>query len=105
MFRSFKMVVVSLIQIYATDDHHGLMGILNSLKPLLYGFNFAFGLSVDDTFTFWLNTVKLTNNNWKIKKSVFATIKESGISMFYTSVVLFAGFSVFMLSILGHSSS
>jgi predicted RND superfamily exporter protein len=28
----------------------------------------------------------------------FATIKGSGISMFYTSVVLFAGFSVFMLS-------
>jgi hypothetical protein len=35
------------------------------------------------------------------KKSVFATIKESGISMFYTSVVLFAGFSVFMLSDFG----
>jgi predicted RND superfamily exporter protein len=41
---------------------------------------------------------ELTNNDWKIKRSVFATIKESGISMFYTSVVLFAGFSVFMLS-------
>src|SRR5690606_14916051 len=44
---------------------------------------------------------ELTRNNWKIKKSVFATIEESGISMFYTSVVLFAGFSVFMLSDFG----
>jgi hypothetical protein len=42
---------------------------------------------------------RIDNNNWKIKKSVFATIKESGISMFYTSVVLLD--SVFMLSDFG----
>jgi hypothetical protein len=47
---------------------------------------------------------ELTNNDWKINL-FFATIKESGISMFYTSVVLFAGFSVFMLSDFGNNCS
>jgi hypothetical protein len=40
------------------------------------------------------------HHNWKIKKFVFATIEESGISMFYTSVVLFVRFSVFYYLIL-----
>jgi hypothetical protein len=40
-------------------------------------------------------------NNWKIKKSVFNTVRDAGLSMFYTSVVLFFGFSVFTLSSFG----
>ena len=32
---------------------------------------------------------ELKANDWKIKRSVYATLKEAGISMFYTSVVLF----------------
>jgi predicted RND superfamily exporter protein len=82
----------------------GLMGYFNiPLKPstiLVYGI--AFGLSVDDTIRFLSQyRQELKKNNWKIKKSVFATLKDSGLSMFYTSVVLFFGFSVFMLSSFG----
>jgi predicted RND superfamily exporter protein len=56
------------------------------------GFSIAFGLSVDDTIHFLAQyRQELTRNNWKIKRSVFATIRESGLSMFYTSVVLFSG--------------
>lgn len=40
-------------------------------------------------------------NNWKIKRSVYAALKETGVSMFYTSIVLFFGFSVFMISSFG----
>jgi predicted RND superfamily exporter protein len=80
------------------------MGYFNiPLKPstiLVYGI--AFGLSVDDTIRFLSQyRQELKKNNWKIKKSVFATLKDSGLSMFYTSVVLFFGFSVFMLSSFG----
>ena len=65
-------------------------------------FSIAFGLSVDDTIHFLAQyRQELTHNKWKIKKSVFATLKEAGVSMFYTSVVLFAGFSVFLLSDFG----
>lgn len=105
MFRSFKMVVVSLIpNLLPLVITAGLMGYFGiPLKPsTILVFSIAFGLSVDDTIHFLAQyRQELAHNNWKIKKSVFATIKESGISMFYTSVVLFAGFSVFMLSDFG----
>lgn len=105
MFRSFKMVVVSLIpNLLPLMITAGLMGYFGiPLKPsTILVFSIAFGLSVDDTIHFLAQyRQELTRNNWKIKRSVFATIKESGISMFYTSVVLFAGFSVFMLSDFG----
>ena len=80
------------------------MGFLNiPLKPsTILVFGIAFGLSVDDTIRFLAEyRQELVKNNWKIKKSVFATLKDSGLSMFYTSVVLFFGFSVFMLSSFG----
>ena len=105
MFRSFKMVVVSLIpNLLPLVITAGLMGYFGiPLKPsTILVFSIAFGLSVDDTIHFLAQyRQELKHNNWKIKKSVFATIKESGISMFYTSVVLFVGFSVFMLSDFG----
>jgi hypothetical protein len=105
MFRSLKMVVVSLIpNLLPLVITAGLMGYLGiPLKPsTILVFSIAFGLSVDDTIHFLAQyRQELKHNNWKIKKSVFATIKESGISMFYTSVVLFVGFSVFLLSDFG----
>lgn len=105
MFRSFKMVVVSLIpNLLPLMITAGLMGYFGiPLKPsTILVFSIAFGLSVDDTIHFLAQyRQELTRNDWKIKRSVFATIKEAGISMFYTSVVLFAGFSVFMLSDFG----
>jgi hypothetical protein len=105
MFRSFKMVVVSLIpNVLPLLITAGLMGYFGiPLKPsTILIFSIAFGLSVDDTIHFLAQyRQELTNHNWKIKKSVFATLKESGMSMFYTSVVLFSGFSIFMLSSFG----
>jgi predicted RND superfamily exporter protein len=85
----------------------GLMGYFGiPLKPsTILVFSIAFGLSVDDTIHFLAQyRQELTNNDWKINVCFFATI-ESGISMFYTSVVLFAGFSVFMLSDFGNNCS
>jgi predicted RND superfamily exporter protein len=81
----------------------GIMGFLDiPLKPstiLVFG---AFGLSVDDTVRFLSQyREELKKNNWKIRKSVYATFTDAGLSMFYTSIVLFFGFSVFMLSSFG----
>lgn len=105
MFRSLKMVVVSLIpNLLPLMITAGLMGYFGiPLKPsTILVFSIAFGLSVDDTIHFLAQyRQELTRNNWKIKRSVFATIRESGLSMFYTSVVLFSGFSVFLLSDFG----
>jgi predicted RND superfamily exporter protein len=105
LFKSFKMVVVAIIpNLLPLIITAGLMGYFGiPLKPsTILVFSIAFGLSVDDTIHFLAQyRQELGRNNWKIKKSVFATIKEAGVSMFYTSVVLFAGFSVFLLSDFG----
>ena len=79
----------------------GYLGI--PLKPsTILVFSIAFGISVDDTIHFLSKyRQELIQNNWRIRKSVFAALHETGISMFYTSIVLFFGFSVFMISSYG----
>jgi predicted RND superfamily exporter protein len=105
MFRSLKMVLVSLIpNLLPLLLTAGIMGFLDiPLKPsTILVFGIAFGLSVDDTIRFLAQyREELRKHNWKIRKSVFATFNEAGLSMFYTSIVLFFGFSVFMLSSFG----
>ena len=105
MFRSIKMVLVSLIpNLLPLLLTAGLMGYLDiPLKPsTILVFGIAFGLSVDDTIRFLAQyREELKKNNWKIKTSVYATFNDAGLSMFYTSIVLFFGFSVFMLSSFG----
>ena len=105
MFRSTKMIVVSLIPnllpLIITAGVMGFTGI--PLKPsTILVFSIAFGISVDDTIHFLAKyRQELIASNWKIKRSVYAALKETGISMFYTSVVLFFGFIVFMSSNFG----
>nr|WP_315141992.1 MMPL family transporter [uncultured Flavobacterium sp.] len=105
MFRSVKMVLVSIIpNLLPLLLTAGIMGFLDiPLKPsTILVFGIAFGLSVDDTVRFLAQyREELKKNNWKIRKSVYATFSDAGLSMFYTSIVLFFGFSVFMLSSFG----
>jgi predicted RND superfamily exporter protein len=105
MFRSFKMILVSIIpNLLPLLLTAGIMGFFNiPLKPsTILVFGIAFGLSVDDTLRFLAQyRQELKKNNWKIRKSVYATFNDAGLSMFYTSIVLFFGFSVFMLSSFG----
>ena len=105
LFRSYKMVIISLIpNILPLLFTAGVMGFFNiPIKPsTILVFSIAFGISVDDTIHFLVKyRQELIANNWKIRKSVFASLRETGISMFYTSIVLFFGFSVFMTSSYG----
>ena len=105
LFRSYKMVIISLIpNILPLLFTAGVMGFFNiPIKPsTILVFSIAFGISVDDTIHFLVKyRQELMANNWKIRKSVFSSLRETGISMFYTSIVLFFGFSVFMSSSYG----
>lgn len=105
MFRSFKMVLVSMIpNLLPLLMTAGIMGFLDiPLKPsTILVFGIAFGLSIDDSIRFLAQyREELRKNDWKIRKSVFSALNEAGLSMFYTSIVLFFGFSVFMLSSFG----
>lgn len=105
LFRSFRMIIISLIpNLLPLLITAGLMGYLGvPLKPsTILVFSIAFGISVDDTIHFLAKyRQELQANNWKIKKSVYGALRETGVSMFYTSIVLFFGFSVFTLSSFG----
>jgi len=105
MFRSFRMIVVSLIpNLLPLLITAGLMGYFGvPIKPsTILVFSIAFGISVDDTIHFLAKyRQELQANHWKIRKSVYAALRETGVSMFYTSIVLFFGFSVFIISSFG----
>jgi len=105
MFRSGRMIIVSLIpNLIPLLITAGLMGYLGvPIKPsTILVFSIAFGISVDDTIHFLAKyRQELQANHWKIKKSVYAALRETGVSMFYTSIVLFFGFSVFIISNFG----
>jgi len=105
MFRSFRMIVVSLVpNLLPLVITAGLMGYLGvPIKPsTILVFSIAFGISVDDTIHFLAKyRQELQANHWKIRKSVYAALRETGVSMFYTSIVLFFGFSVFTVSSFG----
>ncbi|MBT4479299.1 MAG: MMPL family transporter [Flavobacteriales bacterium] len=105
MFRSSRMVIVSLIPnlipLLLTAAIMGYFSI--PIKPsTILVFSIAFGISVDDTIHFLAKyRQELVASNWNIKKSVFNALKETGVSMIYTSVVLFFGFFVFVASDFG----
>lgn len=105
MFRSARMVAVSLIpNLIPLLLTAGLMGYFNiPTKPsTILIFSIAFGISVDDTIHFlakYRQELKLFN--WDIGQSVREAIKETGVSMFYTSIVLLFGFSIFTASDFG----
>lgn len=105
MFRSGRMIIVSLIpNLLPLLVTAGLMGFLGvPIKPsTILVFSIAFGISVDDTIHFLAKyRQELQANHWKIKTSVYGALRETGVSMFYTSIVLFFGFSVFTISSFG----
>ena len=105
LFNSFRMVLVSLIPnlvpLIATAGLMGYLGI--AIKPsTILVFSIAFGISVDDAIHYlakYRQELKLTGHN--IRASVKQAIREAGVSMMYTSIVLFCGFSLFVFSDFG----
>jgi predicted RND superfamily exporter protein len=105
MFRSPQMILISLLpNILPLLITAGLMGFFDIpiKQSTILVFSIAFGISVDDTIHFLAKyRQELIANKWRIKPSVYAALRETGVSMFYTSIVLFFGFLVFTLSSFG----
>ena len=105
LFRSYKVIIISLIPnlipLIITAGVMGFTGI--PLKPsTILVFSVAFGISVDNTIHFLAKyRQELIDNNWKINSAVYSSIREAGVSMLYTSIVLFFGFAIFMISSFG----
>lgn len=105
MFRSLRMILISIVpNMLPLLITAGLMGFFDiPIKPsTILVFSIAFGISVDDTIHFLAKyRQELMVNQWRIRKSVYAALRETGVSMFYTSIVLFFGFLVFTVSSFG----
>jgi hypothetical protein len=105
MFRSWKMIFASVTtNILPLCITSGLMGYLGiPLKPsTILVFSIAFGISVDNAIQFMAKyRHDLIQNGGKIEKAVFSALHETGVSTFYTSVVLIFGFAIFTLSSFG----
>ncbi len=105
MFYSWRMVIISLIPnfipLLLTAAIMGYFGIPIKVSTILI-FSIAFGISVDDTIHFLAKyRQELTVFDWNISKAVKEAIRETGVSMMYTSVILFFGFSIFSASEFG----
>lgn len=102
LFSSTRMVFIALIPnimpLLFTAGVMGWTGI--PIKPsTILVFSIAFGISVDDTIHFLAKyRQELTRLNWDIKKAVILAVEETGVSMMYTSIVLFCGFMMFSMS-------
>lgn len=105
LFQNIRMIIISLIpNVIPLLITGGLMGYLGvPLKPsTVLVFSIAFGISVDDTIHFLAKyRQELFANNFFVPLAVTKTLKETGKSMIYTSVVLFAGFIIFVTSSFG----
>jgi len=105
LFKKGKMIVISLIPnlipLLITGAIMGYFGI--PLKPsTALVFSIAFGISVDDSIHFlgkYRQEMARTSND--TVTSVMISIRETGSSMIYTSIILFFGFVIFSFSQFG----
>lgn len=105
LFGNFKMIVISLIPnmipLLITGGMMGFAGI--PLKPsTALIFSIAFGISVDDSIHFLAKyRQELFANKFFVPVAVSKSLRETGASMIYTSIILFFGFVIFAASEFG----
>ena len=101
LFRNLKMIIISIIPnvipLLVTAGIMGYFGI--PLKPsTALIFSIVFGISVDDSIHF---LAKYRQELFANKFNVSKAISKTGSSMIYTSIILFFGFIIFVLSEFG----
>ena len=105
LFANIRMIIISLIpNLLALMITAGIMGYFNI--PLKAStaliFSITFGISVDNSIRFLAKyRQEILSNNFKIPLAVSESILETGKSIIYTSIVLFAGFIIFAFSDFG----
>ncbi|MBK8499942.1 MAG: MMPL family transporter [Flavobacteriales bacterium] len=105
LFSSARMVIISLVpNLIPLITTAGLMGYLGiPIKPsTILVFSIALGIAVDDAIHYlskYRQELKSTRHN--VRNSVLLALREAGVSMMYTSIVLFCGFSLFVFSDFG----
>ncbi|MCP4521169.1 MAG: MMPL family transporter [Cytophagales bacterium] len=101
LFRNVRIVLISLIpNIIPLLMTAALMGYFDiALKPsTALIFSIAFGISVDDSIHFLAKYKQELDTGLSNRLAVLKSLKETGASMIYTSIILFAGFIIFTAS-------
>lgn len=105
LFRSWRIIVISMIpNIIPLIFTAGIMGFFAvPLKPsTLIVFSIALGITVDNAILFLAKyRQELNTKNWDLKYSIVHSLRETGLGIFYTSVILFFGFLMFAFSQFG----
>lgn len=105
LFKNLRMIMISLvpnlIPLLLTGAIMGYFGI--PIKPsTALIFSIAFGISVDDSIHFLAKyRQELHAHNFFVPIAVSRSLRETGASMIYTSIILFCGFVIFTLSEFG----
>lgn len=105
LFRSWRMLLIALIPnlipLVVTAGVMGWCGI--AIKPsTVLVFSIALGIAIDVTIRFLVNfKQELPHHAGNIGETVQQTIRETGLSIIYTSLILFAGFMIFSFSDFG----
>jgi len=105
LFANVRMIIISLIpNLLALMITAGLMGYfgipLKASTALI--FSITFGISVDNSIRFLAKyRQELLATGFFVPRSVSESIQETGKSIVYTSIVLFAGFIIFAFSDFG----
>jgi predicted RND superfamily exporter protein len=109
LFRSARILLCSLIpNIIPLIITAGVMGWAGvPLKPsTVLIFSVALGIAIDITIRFLVNyKQELPMYGNDVQATVSATIKNTGLSIVYTSLVLIAGFVIFCMSSFGGTQS
>ncbi len=109
LFGSFRILICSLIpNLIPLIMTAGLMGWLKiAIKPsTVLVFSVALGIAIDITIRFLVNyKQELPKFHGDVNQTVLQTIKETGISIVYTSLVLIAGFVIFVFSGFGSTQA
>jgi predicted RND superfamily exporter protein len=105
LFRSFTIILISMIpNIIPLLFTAGIMGYFQiPLKPsTLLVFGIALGITVDNAILFLAKyRQELKQHSWDIKYAILQSLRETGLGIFYTSVILFFGFIMFVFSQFG----
>jgi predicted RND superfamily exporter protein len=109
LFKSFRILICSLIpNLVPLTITAGVMGWTGiALKPsTVLVFSVALGIAIDVTIRFLINyKQELPHFNNKVDATLVQTIKHTGISIIYTSLVLIAGFIIFVWSDFGGTNA
>ena len=104
LFRSIRIVIISLVPnflpLLMVAGVMGFMGV--ALKPsTALVFSVAFGIAVDDSIHFLARYRLALRMGDTVSEAISNSFKDTGVSMIYTSVILFFGFVIFTASSFG----